>query len=124
MTETTLIGLFVAVNLAQFAFAGTITAVSYWAYRSTGRRSSLRYATIGFLCITIGGLLAPIYELGIKSDPEITMQELLTVQIVEVTVIGVGLALLLYSIYGYDTGTQRRHTVDVRADLGGRRDGD
>ena len=99
--------LFVVANVLQFSFGMAITGISYWAYRSYGRKQSLRNATIGFLCITIGGVLAPVYEIGIKADYNITAQELLKLQVLEGTVIGIGLAFLLFSVYSHNTSRSR-----------------
>lgn len=104
--------LFVVANVLQFSFGLAITGISYWAYRSNGRKPSLRNATIGFLCITIGGILAPVYEIGIKADYNITAQELLKLQIMEGAVIGIGLALLLFSVYSHSTSRSRETHIE------------
>lgn len=122
MIDVSWMNLFVVANVVQFAFGVAITGISYWAYRSTGRKTSLRNSTVGFLCITVGGVLAPVYELGIKSDYSITAQELLKLQIIEGTVIGVGLAFLLVSVYSHKTGTDRRRRVEFEVSDGGRSD--
>lgn len=113
------LNLFVLANVVQFAFGVAITAISYYAYRSSGRKKSLRNATIGFLSITIGGVLAPVYELGIKSDYSITAQELLKLQIIEGTVIGFGLAFLLLSVYSHDTATTHHRHIELEVPDGG-----
>lgn len=105
--------LFVLANVLQFVFGLTITGISYWAYRTSGRKASLRNATIGFLCITVGGVLAPVYELGLRGDYNITAQELLKLQILEGTVIGIGLAALLFSVFSYNARTRRHREFDI-----------
>ncbi|WP_336021611.1 DUF7521 family protein [Halobellus salinisoli] len=112
--------LFVLANILQFAFGVSITGISYWAYRSNGRKASFRNSTVGFLLITVGGVLAPIYELGIKSDYTITAVELLKLQIIEGTVIGIGLAFLLISVYSHSAGTDHYRSVQLDVSDGGR----
>lgn len=107
------LNLFVIANIVQFSFGVAITGISYYAYRSNGRTESFRISTIGFACITIGGVLAPVYELGIKSDYSITAQELLKLQIIEGAVIGLGLAFLLISVYSHNTGTAHRRQIEL-----------
>ncbi|WP_144906377.1 DUF7521 family protein [Halobellus captivus] len=114
------IDIFVLANILQFAFGVSITGISYWAYRSNHRKASFRNSTVGFLFITVGGVLAPIYELGIKSDYTITAQELLKLQIIEGTVIGVGLAFLLVSVYSHSGGTDHHRHIQLDVRDGGR----
>jgi uncharacterized membrane protein len=114
--------LFVIANIVQFAFGVAITGISYYAYRSSGRKKSLRNSTLGFCCITIGGVLAPIYELGIKSDYNISAQELLKLQIIEGTAIGIGLALLLISVYVHNTSTDDRYHLEFEVQDDGQHD--
>jgi hypothetical protein len=113
MTGIAWTNMFVIANVVQFAFGIAITGISYYAYRSNGRRKSLRNSTVGFLCITVGGMLAPVYEFGIKSDYNISAQELLRLQIIEGTVIGIGLAVLLLSVYGYNSGTDYQYHIEL-----------
>lgn len=113
---------FVIANVVQFAFGVAITGISYYAYRSNRRKESLRNSTIGFLCITVGGVLAPVYELGIKSDYNISAEELLKLQIIEGTVIGIGLAFLLISVYSYNTATDYRYHLEFEVQDDGQRD--
>lgn len=105
MTEHTWLGMFVLMNLLQFAFGIAITGLSYLAYRKSGK-TTFRNSTIGFLLITIGGVSAPVYQLGIRADYVVTGRELLELQIIEGTLIAVGLAFLLFSVYTHST-TQR-----------------
>lgn len=111
--------LFVVANVLQFAFGVAITGVSYYAYRSSGKKS-LRNSTVGFLCITVGGVLAPVYELGVKADYHITAQELLKLQIIEGTVISLGIGLLLFSVYSHDVGPRRVRRIEFDVPEDGR----
>lgn len=103
---------FVFANIVQFMFGLIITGLSFSAYRSSGK-SSFRLSTVGFLFITIGGVLAPVYELGITQDYNITGLELLQLQIMEGTVIAVGLALLLLSVLKFNTRTKHQTHPDT-----------
>ena len=107
MTE--LIGweLLIAATVIQFLFGIAITALSYTAYHLSARATIFKLSTIGFLLVSVGGILAPIYELGIKGDFTITAQELLVLQILEGTVIALGLGLLLLAVYSYGRPEKR-----------------
>lgn len=101
-----LITLLVLATTIQFLFGMIISALSYSVYRSSDKKAAFRNSTIGFLLITAGGILGPIYELGIQRDYHITGEELLALQVLEGTVIAIGLAYLLLSLY--------QHRVDRR----------
>lgn len=112
MTGLAWTDLFVVANLVHFVFGIAITGISYYAYQTKGKKTVHRNSTIGFFFIAVGGILAPVYELGIKADYTISAQELLQLQIIEGTVIGVGLAFLLVSIYTYDSGREYRDHIE------------
>jgi len=101
-----LITLLIAASLVQFLFGITISALSYSVYRSNDDKTTFRNSTIGFILITIAGVLGPIYELGIQRDYHITGEELLALQVLEGTVMAIGLAYLLLSLY--------QHRIDSR----------
>lgn len=103
---------FVLANTIQFMFGLIITGLSFSAYRSSGK-ASFRLSTLGFLCITIGGVLAPVYELGITRDYNISGMELLQLQIMEGMVIAVGLALLLLSVLKFNGRTTHQPHSDI-----------
>ncbi len=97
---------FLFANLFVFAFGATLTTLSYYAYRSQGRPSSFRLSTWGFAALTMGGIVEPLYQLGIKGDYNISGRELLALQSMENTFFAIGLGLLFYSIYIHRTQTQ------------------
>lgn len=113
------LSLFILANVFQFFFGAIITALSYSAYRSTGKQT-FRTSTFGFLLITTGGVFAPLYEFGFKGDYDITARELLELQVIEGILFGAGLALLLFSIYRH---TRRTATLtESEGDLHGQRE--
>ncbi|QLG27202.1 hypothetical protein HUG10_06445 [Halorarum halophilum] len=107
MSELARLGVFLVANVLQFSVGIGITGLSYLAYRSSGGRPAFRNSTLGFLLITIGGVLAPVYQIWIKGDYSVSGRELLELQIMEGTLITIGLALLLYSIYSFNAGFKR-----------------
>lgn len=104
MAEPPELWTFVVANLFVFGFGATLTGLSYWAYRSNASNPSFRYSTAGFGILTLGGIVAPIYQLGIKRDYMISGRELLALQTMEGVFLAVGLGLLFYSIYIHNTG--------------------
>ncbi|QLG62145.1 DUF7521 family protein [Halorarum salinum] len=116
MNELAHLGTYLVANLLQFTVGVAITGLSYLAYRSSGRKASFRNSTLGFLLITVGGVLAPVYQLWIKGDYSISGLELLELQILEGSLITVGLGLLLLSIYSYNADPLRAPT-DLDSDV-------
>lgn len=106
--------IFTVANLLLFAFGSLITGLSFLAYRSSGGTRSFRHSTIGFGLITLGGVIEPVYQLGVQRDPEISAQELLQLQALEGILIAGGLAFLFFSIYRYARGTTR---LDTKVEL-------
>lgn len=100
---------YVLTNFMMFGFGAVLTALSYFAYRANPTSRSLRNATIGFLLLTIGGLVAPAYQLGVKADVDLAGRELLIVQSIEGLFLAAGLGMLFYSIYRYSNGTHYQH---------------
>lgn len=91
---------FLVSNLVVLCF-GTILAVfSYVTYRRHDGEH-FRYAAIGFGLVTLGGLTESIYQFGVKGSYWLGGRELLAVQSAEGLLIGLGLALLFYSIYSF-----------------------
>lgn len=90
---------FLLANLFIFGFGATLTTLSYYAYRVNGREPSFRTSTLGFGVLTVGGIVEPVYQLGLRGDYLITGRELLVLQTVEGVFLAVGLGLLFYSIY-------------------------
>ncbi|MFB6129873.1 MAG: hypothetical protein ABEJ28_03520 [Salinigranum sp.] len=89
--------LFVLTTLFVFGLGSALTYLSYAAYRRTGR-GSLVYAIVGFAAITVGALVEAGYEVLIRRSHDLGANELVSLHVVESVVIGVGLALLFYSL--------------------------
>lgn len=106
---------YVLTNFMMFGFGIVLTGLSYFAYRSSRPRPSLRTATVGFGLITIGGLVAPAYQLGVRGAYDLSGRELLAVQSVEGLFLAAGLGMLFYSIYHYSNGSKQWHVDDVDA---------
>lgn len=104
---------FLFANLFVFGFGATLTTLSYYAYRTNGRRSSFRLSTAGFGVLTFGGIVEPIYQLGLKQDYLISGRELLALQTLEGTFVAIGLGLLFYSIYIHNNRSRTQHLDDV-----------
>lgn len=99
MAEPPELWTFLLANLFVFGFGATLTTLSYYAYRVNDRKPSFRLSTIGFGVLTLGGVVEPIYQLGLKGDYLISGQELLALQSIEGVFVALGLGLLFYSIY-------------------------
>ncbi len=97
---------FVLANLFVFGFGATLTTLSYYAYRVNGREQSFRTSTLGFGVLTVGGVVEPVYQLGLRGDYLITGRELLVLQTIEGVFLAVGLGLLFYSIYIHNDRTR------------------
>lgn len=109
---------YVITNFMMFGFGIVLTGLSYFAYRADRSRPSLRNATIGFGLLTIGGLVAPVYQLGIRGAYSLSGRELLAVQSVEGLFLAAGLGTLFFSIYHHSSGSRRRRvdTFDASND--------
>lgn len=100
---------YVLTNFMMFGFGLMLTGLSYLAYRTDKTRFALRNATIGFGLLTIGGLVAPLYQIGYKTQYQLDGRELLAIQSVEGLFLAAGLGMLFYSIYRYSNGEQYQH---------------
>lgn len=98
---------FLAFNLIILVFGGVLTAFSYLTYVRTASEQ-FRRATAGFVLVTFGGVVEPIYELGVKNGYRLSGRELLAIQSVEGLLIGLGLGALFYSIYSFTPSGGRR----------------
>lgn len=109
MAEPPELWTFLFANLFVFGFGATLTTLSYYAYRVNDRRPSFRLSTIGFGILTLGGIVEPLYQLGLKQDYLISGRELLALQTIEGAFVAAGLGLLFYSIYIHNTRTRTKH---------------
>lgn len=101
MAEPPEFWVFALANLIVLGFGSVLTVLSYVAYRSRPAASSFRTAALGFGAITLGGVVEPAYQLGIRGDYHLSGRELLAMQAIEGLLIALGLGLLFYSIRGY-----------------------
>ena len=102
----------VAVNFLGFFLGAIITSVSYYAYRGSERKTSLRNATIGFGLLTIGIAIEPVYQVGIEGTHVLASDQNISLQLIEGAVISLGLLVLFSSIYRYSTRSHRQ-TVTI-----------
>lgn len=97
---------FVLANTGLFIVSSVLTGLSYLAYRRDGR-SSYKFTTIGFGFVVLGGLVDPLYQLGVRGDYNITGSELLFLQTAEALLIASGLGILFYAITRYTANGER-----------------
>lgn len=109
MAEPPELWTFLFANLFVFGFGATLTTLSYYAYRINDRKSSFRISTIGFGVLTVGGIVEPIYQLGLKGDYSVSGRELLALQTIEGIFVAIGLGLLFYSIYIHNTDAEQKY---------------
>jgi len=88
---------FIAANTFVLVVGGALTYLSFSAYRRTGR-ASLRYAVGGFGIITAGALVEGVYEVFVRGDHQLGAEEILLLNTSESILIGLGLALIFYSL--------------------------
>jgi hypothetical protein len=100
---------FTIANFVTFGLGSILTALSFYAYRTNGRRRSLRDATVGFGFLTLGMVVEPVYQLGFRGDFRLNGRELLALQTIEGVLLSLGLGLLFYSIYVHGRGERTIH---------------
>lgn len=98
----------IAVNFISFFLGAILTTLSYYAYRSSEKKTSLRNATAGFGLLTIGTAIEPIYQFGIEGTHVLASDQNITLQLIEGSVISLGLLVLFFSIYRYSSRSQRQ----------------
>jgi predicted cobalt transporter CbtA len=113
MAESPELWMFFIAHFLLFGVGALLIGFSYLAYRASGRSWTFGLSTAGFVFVTFGGILEPMYELTFKSAHNLYGRELLALQTAEGTLISIGLALLFYSIYRYNQSpTQRVSVID------------
>lgn len=105
---------FVVANVVIFGFGAVLTGLSYYAYRSDGGSTSFRTSTIGFGLITVGGVVDPVYQLGVKGDYNMGGRELLALQTVEGLLVGLGLGFLFLAIYRHGRGEGSKNVENLK----------
>lgn len=96
---------FVLANLGLFVVSSLLTLLTFVAYRQDNGQASYLIATSGFGFLVLGGLLAPMYELGVRGDYHLIGTELLWLQAGESILLMGGLGLLFYAITHHETGS-------------------
>lgn len=91
---------FVVTTVFVLLLGGTMTVLSYLAYRREDKRS-LWVAGFGFGLVTTAGVIAAVYQLGIKRSYVLSGRELLSLQTIQGIVLTLGLLALIYSITKY-----------------------
>ena len=98
----------IAVNFLGFILGTIITGLSYYAYRSGERKTSLRNATIGFGLLTVGSAIEPAYQIGIQRTHILASEQNITLQMIEGLVFSLGYLVLFFSIYTYSSSSRRQ----------------
>ncbi|WP_227356675.1 hypothetical protein [Haladaptatus salinisoli] len=93
---------FILTNALLFITGCLLTALSYLAYYQNPKKSSYRYSTVGFAFIVLGGLISPVYRLGIRSDYHLDASQRLILQSAEAILLALGLGLLFYAVVRHD----------------------
>lgn len=86
---------FVVTSVLVFLLGGTMTVLSYLAYRREDKRSLW---VAGFGLVTTAGVIAAVYHLGIERSYVLPGRELLSLQTIEGIVLLPGLLALIYSV--------------------------
>lgn len=89
---------FLAANLVVIAFGGVLTSLSLVEYLEDGRDAALGASTAGFGAITVGALVAAVYELGGSGGYDLSGRGLVALHVAESILVALGLALLFYAI--------------------------
>lgn len=105
MAEPPELWVFLLTNVSLFVVSSLLTGLCYLAYRRRGGQRSFALATIGFGFVVLGGLVEPVYQLGIGVDFTLTGTELMLLEGTETGLIAVGLALLFYAITRHRSGS-------------------
>lgn len=86
-----LTSLVIVLKTVTLVLGGTITYLSYKAFRRT-RSPALRSLTLGFGLVTLGALLAGLADqiIGLQTDIALVVESVLT---------AVGFAVIVYSLY-------------------------
>ena len=105
MSESPELWAFVLTNVGLFVVSSLLMALSYLAYRSRRGHQSYARSTVGFGFVVLGGLVEPVYQLGVGVDFSPTGTQLMLLEAVETILIAAGLGLLFYAITQHRTRT-------------------
>lgn len=89
---------FVLSNVGLFIVSCLLTSLSYLAYRQSDGHRSYAITTVGFGFVVLGGLVEPVYQLGVGVDYTLTGAQFMLLQTGETVLIAAGLGLLFYAI--------------------------
>lgn len=101
-----------AVNFLGFILGTVVTGISYYTYRSTAARPSLKLATIGFALLTLATAIEPTYQIVIERTYVLVSEQVVWLKVFEGTVFALGFLVLFYSIVRYRP-RRERHSVAI-----------
>ncbi len=107
---------FIFANTLLFLMGSLLMTLSFIAYYQNPRVKSYKISTIGFGFIVLGGLVDPVYRLGIRGEYFLNGTERLLLQSSEGVLLSVGLGLLFYAIVRHDvrsSPTNGRDSMDT-----------
>lgn len=104
MTKPPELWAFILANALLFLISSLLAVLSYIAYRQSKGKRMFLTATAGFWLVVLGGLVEPLYQLGMAGDYNISGTELLWLQTGEGILIASGLGLLYFAIYNSGSG--------------------
>lgn len=93
---------FIIANALMFVISSLLTMLSFLAYYQNPRITSYKISTVGFAFIVLGGLIDPVYRLGIHGQYYLSVTERLLLQASEGVLLSIGLGLLFYAIMSHD----------------------
>ena len=93
---------FIFANTLLFLISMLLMSLSFIAYYQNPRVKSYKYSTIGFGFIVLGGLVDPVYRLGIRGEYYLNGTGRLLLQSSEGVLLSIGLGLLFYAIMRHD----------------------
>lgn len=110
MPESPELWAFVLTNVGLFVVSSLLMSLCYLAFRRRRDQRSYACATVGFGFVVLGGLVEPVYQLGVGVDFTPSGRQLMLLEAVETILIAAGLALLFYAITQY--GSRSSSTAD------------
>ena len=93
---------FIFANTLLFVMSSLLMTLSFIAYYQNPKMKSYLLSTIGFGFIVLGGLVDPVYRLGIRGEYFLNGTERLLLQSSEGVLLSIGLGLLFYAIMRHD----------------------
>ncbi|MFB6179994.1 MAG: hypothetical protein ABEI77_09755 [Halorientalis sp.] len=104
---------FLFVNTGLFVVTGFLAFVSYFAYTESDGQRSFLLSMLGFILILCGGLVEPVYQLGLHANETLEPSKILLAGSVEDVLFGVGLFVLFLAITSHETDTTAHPSDEV-----------